>query len=59
MSRKYLLQKHIDCQESPCQRFYFDTLDELLEYINKNKENILNHGFKRNEVRIIEIKKEV
>ena len=54
---KYLIEKHDDCSPEVNSRLYFDDVDEMIDYLQENKETLFNNGFKRNEIRLIEIKK--
>lgn len=54
---KYLVEKHDDCSSEVNSRVYFDDIDEMIDYLQENKETLFNNGFKRNEIRLIEIKK--
>lgn len=58
VTKNYLLEKHIDCQEHCHERLFFKSYNEAIKYLENKKENIFNNGFTRNEIRIIELRTE-
>lgn len=54
---KYLIEKENDNEKIVNDRLYFDTLDELYDYLNRNKETIFNCGFSSYNIHLYRIKK--
>ena len=40
---KYLVELKKDCTDKVIERIYFDTLDELFEYLNNTKDTLFNY----------------
>lgn len=57
MSEKYLVERTNSYNHQIIDRFYFDTLDELFDYLNKEKEKIFNIGFSSKEIHLYRISK--
>lgn len=57
MKAKYLVELSEDYSHKVIERFYFDTLEELFEYLNKEKDTLFNCGFNSKEVHLYRIEK--
>lgn len=55
---KYYLELRSVKRNNFIERMYFDSYEELLNYLVKNGVNIFNWGFDRKMILILEIKKE-
>jgi hypothetical protein len=56
MTKYYLELKSVKRKEF-IERMYFDSYEELLNYLVKNGVNIFNWGFDRKSILIVEIKR--
>lgn len=54
---KYLVELTDDYRHCVISRFYFDTLEELISYINDEQETLFNYGFGSKEVHLYRIDK--